>query len=68
MEKPSNNDIRKAKKFVKWRNNWNKLWKNTKLTEYGNIQARLGATLRVVFTKSKEIVDIFNKGNHKSHR
>lgn len=67
MEKPSKIEEKKARAFVKWWKNWNKLGKNTKINEEGNIQARLPNNIRVVFTKKKEIIDIFKKNNHKSH-
>lgn len=68
MEKPSKHEEKRAREYVKNWNNNNLLGKNTKLTEEWYIQARLWDKLRVVFTSTKEVIRIFRKENHKSHR
>lgn len=54
-------------------NEWDGLGKNTKyLDDWKTLQIRIGDALRVQFKVTddgeKEIVDIFKKDNHKSHR
>lgn len=67
--KISNNDRRLAEDAVSKFSPWDKLWKNVKLTEDGSTyQIRIWATLRVWFTATKEILAVFHKWNHKSHR
>ncbi len=69
MKKPSHHEMRQAEKFVQDFRTGDFLGHNTKLLEDGQTyQARLGNKLRVQFTAAKEIIAIFRKPNHQTHR
>lgn len=73
MKKLTNKELRDAEEAVENFSLWDKLGHNTKLLENWEIyQKRLSDTLRVQFVVnedwSKEIIDVFHKDNHKSHR
>ena len=66
-------DTRLAQEAVERFNSWNLLGKNTKLTETEWVyQIRIWDTLRVQFKVQedgeKEIIDVFRKWNHDTHR
>ena len=73
MKELTNKEIRDAEDAVDKFNENDLLGKNTKIMEdWETYQKRLSDTLRVQFTideeGNKEIVEIFHKTNHNSHR
>ena len=65
----SNHDKKLALEAVNRFSLWDKLGKNTKyLEDWKTLQIRIGDVLRVQFTEDKEIVDVFYKKWHESHR
>lgn len=73
MKQVTKHEEKLAQEAVDRFHEWDALGKNTKYLEDGKtIQIRIWDALRVQFTiddnGSKEIVDVFKKPNHTSHR